>query len=320
MQQILLRKGREKLKNKMKSPITGSNNVILEKEILSSFIIERYKKELCIDVSKFFKTIDKVSVYKCIDTGYRFYHPFNLSGDDVFYQELEKFPWYYMDWKWEHSIAESIIKKNDKVLEIGCASGSFLKKIKVGGAIVEGLEMNSAALKRGLSDGLTIHSQFIEDFSKGKDSAYDIVCSFEVMEHVTNIKSFINSSLSILRPGGKMIVSIPNNECLMFEGENIILNMPPHHMGMWDINSLIKLQNYFEMKIESIHQEPLQKYHIGFANKVTEKSVETKLRQKLGPFTFLLKNIANRFAFLGVSSVSNYIIGHTILVVFKKNE
>lgn len=64
------------------------------------------------------------------------------------------------------------------------------------------------------------------------------------MEHVADIKSFIKYSLSVLKPGGKMVVNIPNNDCLMFGGKNIILNIPPHHMGMWNINSLIKLQNY----------------------------------------------------------------------------
>lgn len=304
----------------IKSPVTGSDNVILEKEIDSSIIIARYKKELNIDVSDFFNSIKKVSIYKCLDTGYRFYYPFNISGDNIFYQKLEKFPWYYMDWKWEHEITEGFVKKNDQVLEIGCASGSFLKKIKERGATVQGLEMNSAALKRGVSDGLTIYPQSIEDFSKDKKPLYDIVCSFEVMEHVADIKSFIESSLSVLKPGGKMVVSVPNNDCLMFGGKNIILNIPPHHMGMWNINSLIKLQNYFDIKIESIHIEPLQKYHIGFANKVAEKTVISKLQQKLGPFSFLLKNIAKRFAFLGVSGVAEHIIGHTILIVFKKNE
>lgn len=304
----------------MKSPVTRSDNVSLEQEILSSVIIDRYQKELDINVYRFFKSIEKISVYKCNDTGYKFYYPFSLSGDNLFYQKLEKFSWYYMDWKWEHTISENIVCKNDKLLEIGCASGSFLKKLKTKGAIVEGLEMNSAALARGIADGLTIHSQSIEDFSKEKNSTYDIVCSFEVMEHVADIKSFIDSSLSVLKPGGKMIVSIPNNDCLMFKSMNITLNMPPHHMGMWDMNSLIKLQNYFDMKIESIHLEPIQKYHVGFVNKIAEKAVKIKLRQKLGPFSFLLKNIANRFAFLGVSSVADNIIGHTILVVFKKNE
>lgn len=302
-----------------KSPITRSDNVVLEKEISSSFIIERYKKELNIDVSKFFHSIDKVFIYKCLDTGYRFYYPFNIFGDDYFYQELEKFPWYYMDWKWEHDIAAGFIRKNDKILEIGCARGSFLKKNKEKGAVVEGLEMNSGSLNECIKNGLSVYPDSIEKFSTNKKNTYDIVCSFQVLEHITDVKSFIDSSLFVLKPGGLMVISIPNNNCLMFNGENIILNMPPHHMGMWNISSLIKLQYYSNIKLDSMYLEPLQKYHLGFANKIAEKKVNKKLQQKFGHSSFLLKSIANRFAFMGISAVSEHIIGHSILVVFRKN-
>lgn len=44
-----------------------------------------------IDVSDFFNSIKKVSIYKCLDTGYRFYYPFNISGDNIFYQKLKNF-------------------------------------------------------------------------------------------------------------------------------------------------------------------------------------------------------------------------------------
>lgn len=304
----------------MKSPITGLNNAVLEREIPSSLIIELYKKEFNINIERFFRGIDSISIYKCPDTGYRFYFPFNVTGDDSFYQELEKFPWYYMEWKWEHGVTEGFVKKGAKVLEIGCAEGSFLKKIQENGALPEGLEINSAAMKRGKTKGLSIHPHSIEEFSKGKKDVYDLVCSFQVMEHVTDLKAFIESSLSVLKPGGKMVISVPNNDCLIFKGEDVLLNMPPHHMGIWNMNSLIKLQDNFGMKLEALHLEPLQKYHLGFANKLAEKKVDEKLRQKLGPFSFLLKKAANRFAFLGVSGVADYITGHAILAVFRKND
>ncbi len=301
------------------SPITSKKNTVLEKTICSQEIIEKYKKmKTPIDVARFFNR-KEVQIYRCLDTGYRFYYPFKTTGDDSFYQEMEKFPWYYMDWKWEYDVAENFIKKSDKVLEIGCAKGAFLKKIKENGAIVEGLEMNSSALKACIKKDLLVNTDSIEKFSTNKKNVYDIVCSFQVLEHVADVKNFIESSLYILKPGGLMIISVPNNDCLIFK-EDVALNMPPHHMGLWEINSLIKLQNNFDMKLDSIHLEPLQKYHIGFADKIVKRKVEEKLQQKLLSFSFLFKKIANFFAFLGVSAVSKHIIGHSILVIFKKND
>ena len=301
-----------------KSPITGSNNIVLEREIFSSFIVDEYKKELGIDVSKFFHHIDKIFIYKCLDTGYRFYHPFNVSGDNSFYQELEKFPWYYMNCKWEYGVASPFIKKNDKVLEIGCAQGSFLQKIKEAGGTAEGLEMNLRAREVCEKKGLNVQAVSIEKFSENKANTYDMICFFQVLEHITDVQSLLSSSLFALKPGGLIIASVPNNDCFMFKSNDIILNMPPHHMGLWNISSLVKLQNYFNMKIESIYLEPLQKYHLGFANKIVEKVVREKLQQKMSFFSTIIEKVARRFAFLGVSAVSDYIIGHSIVIVFRK--
>ena len=100
---------------KIRSPLTKLRNTQLEKVLETDFIIDCYKKQLNIDVSKYFKDIKKISIYKCLDTGYRFYYPLNIYGDGKFYESLEKHSWYYMDWKWEHEIASNIIKPKDRV-------------------------------------------------------------------------------------------------------------------------------------------------------------------------------------------------------------
>ena len=303
-----------------KSPITGSNNVILEKEIPISLIIDEYKNGLNIDVKSFFKSIENISIFKCIDTGYRFYSPFNTAGDDKFYQEIEKFPWYYMNNKWEHIIASNYVNKGNKVLEIGCARGSFLQTLKDKGAIVEGLEMNSDAARTCTNSGISVKTDSIEKFSLNNPNKYDMVCSFQVLEHVPEVKNFIQSSLSVLKPGGLMIISVPNNDSIIFQSNKISLNMPPHHMGLWDINSLIKLQKYFDMYVESVHLEPLQEYHSGYAMKLAYKNIETKLRKRIGFITKFIMPISRRIACTGVSAVTKFIIGHSVLIVFRKNE
>jgi 2-polyprenyl-3-methyl-5-hydroxy-6-metoxy-1,4-benzoquinol methylase len=304
---------------KPKSPITYSDNVIVEKEIPSSFLIEQYKKDLNIDTGRFFTSLHKIKLYRCKDTGYCFYWPFEIAGDDKFYQELEKFPWYYMDGKWEHGKAVEFINKDDRVLEIGCGRGSFLKTIREKGAIVEGLEMNTKAVRTCLNNDLSVSADTIQKFSTGRKNTYNVVCFFQVMEHVPDIKNFLESSLAVLKPGGLMIASVPNNDSLIFKTDNISSNMPPHHLGLWNINSLIKLQNYFNIRVESIYIEPLQEYHSGFAKKIAYKTVMEKLRSKLGFSSRLLSPIAKRFALTGVMAVREFIIGHTVLAVFRKN-
>ena len=112
----------------MISPITG-NRTRLENKIECSKIIEDYKKAYGFDVSYLFNNIKKIEVYECIETGYRFFFPFNISGDSLFYEHLQQNDWYYMPWKWEHEQASKILSKKMKVLEVGCGQGDFLMNL-----------------------------------------------------------------------------------------------------------------------------------------------------------------------------------------------
>ena len=48
--------------------------------------------------------------------------PPTLRGQSTFYEALQRYPWYYVPWKWEHEIAKSYLKDGDQVLEVGCGS------------------------------------------------------------------------------------------------------------------------------------------------------------------------------------------------------
>ena len=130
----------------IKSPLTNSTNIKLERSIKTALIIDKWQKD-GIDVSRFFVNLDEIKLYRCLDSGYRFFYPFNLEGDNQFYQELQKFSWYYMDWKWEYEQALRQISPGDKVLEIGCGQGDFIKKLKDNNIDAIGLEFNDQAIK-----------------------------------------------------------------------------------------------------------------------------------------------------------------------------
>jgi 2-polyprenyl-3-methyl-5-hydroxy-6-metoxy-1,4-benzoquinol methylase len=302
------------------SPLTGSTNVVLEREIRCSFIIKNYRKQLDVDVGRFFRNVESIQIYRCLDTGFRFYYPFNIDGDSKFYEALQKHSWYYMDWKWEHAVANALIHKGDKVLEIGCARGGFMEKMQQKGTKCVGLESNESASKDGRSKGLQILNQSIEDHARENLEHYDVVCSFQVVEHIAAVKEFMQASIDALKPGGKLVVSVPNNDSLIVRlHPDIVTNMPPHHMGLWDISSLISIQKVFGIELKRIEIEPLQPYHSGFAQEPLLKDLTLKASQKYGPLGRMIVNmVGRRFMAYSVSKLSDYIIGHTILVQYDK--
>jgi SAM-dependent methyltransferase len=301
------------------SPLTGSTNVRKVKDVPSKSIINFYEENLKVDISKYFKGLENISIYECLDSGYKFYYPFTLAGNGEFYEQLQKHPWYYMDWKWEHQKALEVLGGAKNLLEIGCGRGEFIEKVQKSGISCIGLELNEDAAVEGNKKGVKILNESIEEYSKSHQNEFDVVCSFQVVEHISNVGEFIKASIDCLKPGGKLIICVPNNDSVLYKiGMEIYLNMPPHHMGMWDTNSLIKLPRFFPIEVDSVYLEPLQSYHAWFAKSVAETKFKEKLDKKKLDWIPFLKKFGDRMINMTVRAVSEHIIGHSIMVVYTK--
>ena len=234
------------------SPITNTTNTRLSATFDVSDIIGLYKRQLNIDVSRFFINLKTIKLYKCLDTGYKFYQPQSLAGDGMFYENLHKAlnENYYHSWKFENQLAFDNIQPGDKVLDIGCGIGNFLTRASEKSDHVYGLELNEDAVRICENKGLRVYNQLIEDHASTHESFYDFVVIFQVLEHITDVDLFVNASLKVLKPGGKILIGVPNNEPY-FGGYDkfCTLNLPPHHMGLWSIKVFKKFSKLFNLTI-----------------------------------------------------------------------
>lgn len=306
---------------KILSPVTKTDHVVKVNDYSVESIVSLYKKDFSLDVSDYFKGLDSISVYQCLDTGYRFFYPLNLSGDEFFYQHLQKYDWYYSNWKWEYDDALSILEPEKKLLEVGCGDGYFLLKARDRGVVAEGIELNNSAVKACRAKGLQLHNESVIDYAVSHNSAYDYVFSFQVVEHIAEVGLFIKAMVDLLKPGGRLLISVPNNDSALFKESGLVaLNMPPHHMGLWDLNSLVALADHYPITLEKIWLEGLDSRHAGIAETLAEKMLALKLAERSKIFGPILHKLVARFARFGGRSVSKYILGHTITVVYRKYE
>lgn len=287
----------------IKSPITGGETRLM-KSIPTKTIINLYKKYT--DVSRFFTDIDTVDVYECTDTGYRFYYPLSLAGDGKFYEDLSSEELYYVPWKAEHEIADSYIKTGDKVLELGCATGDFLVAEVAKKSITPyGTELNLEAKKKATSRGVIFDSI----------TSADLVCAFQVLEHIADIRSFVTTAINSTKTGGHIVFGVPNNNSLIKDDTVAFLNMPPHHMGLWTRSSLGALPKYFPIDLVAIHEETLQPnhyrwyYQVYYGDKLLSLGMLGKIINKL---------VFTLFAQFLIRYNAEKIKGHTIVAVYKK--
>lgn len=249
----------------VKSPITHGEVTLIK--VISTFsIINEYRDILGIDVSEYFDSLDEIRIYECNDTNYRFYYPLNIEGDGSFYAKLQEFDWYYMPWKWEYQEAAKKVKSGMKVLEIGSAKGDFLSKIQSDyNGIVTGLELNKKAVEEANKQGVNTFCESVQAHAKAHAGVYDLVCSFQVLEHVSDVRAFLEAMVKCLKPNGHLIIGVPNNlGFLRLDMENptpMPLNAPPHHVGLWDEVSLRNISKLFSLKVDSVKFEPLADYH-----------------------------------------------------------
>ena len=238
--------------NNIISPITGSNDTELIDIFFSRDIIKLYHDQLGIDVSRFFSEMESFFLYQCKQTGYRFYHPKGIEGDGLFYATLQQSlgDKYYHDWKFEYELAFSMLKPEDKVLDIGCGIGKFLDRAKDKVKEVAGLELNEKAISICKANGLTVYNELIGEHEKYRHEYYDVVCLFQVLEHIYDVREFLEHALKVLKKGGKLVIGVPNNEPYFLGYDKYCtLNLPPHHMGLWNKQVFERIAPLFKTRI-----------------------------------------------------------------------
>lgn len=299
----------------MKSPLTGTSNceVIGTEDVAQ--IIDGYKKRLAIDVSKVFEGIEKVKLCKCRDTGLNFYDTGRELDNELFYTQLSQFPWYYSDERWEFDETEKLIKPCMHVLEIGCGKGVFVKRALAVTDRVLGLELNQHAVETAQADHLPVKKLLVQELGTEYDSSFDLICTFQVVEHLMNLQEFFFHAIRVLKPGGLLVMTVPNNESVLFYRTPIemneeqrflfnLMNKPPHHFLCWDKHSIKGLAKVFPLEMVSLQNDLLPDYLLNLATEVW--------------FYKIKKVIPKRFIRPFIKRFYHQLKGHSLMAVYKK--
>lgn len=246
----------------MRCPLCNSENTAELKRFDSEAIINEWRQQYRLDVRPEFHGHAAFELRECGNCALQYFVPEDLTGSGKLYGQLENFDWYYQAKKWEHEIALEDLQGCGKVLEVGCGSGNFmmLAREKLNLAL-DGLEQNARAIGEAERRGLSILRCSLDEAAETMRGKYDAVCSFQVLEHVPNPGNFLRACCALLRPGGKLIIGVPNADSFLRHQFNL-LDMPPHHMSRWPVQVLGALSKLFPFVGQHVKLEPLADYHI----------------------------------------------------------
>ena len=144
--------------------------------------------------------------------------------------------------------------KDDVVLDIGCKFGILRDDIKrhQKQIIYHGIDISKEVIKRIKNIG--DDHFYVADITHGlpfNDKVFDVVFMLEVLEHVENPSLCLREIRRVLKPQGRLILSVPNPYCWE-EILGNICNIPENegHISAWTPQLMNTLSRFCGFKVE----------------------------------------------------------------------
>lgn len=133
-------------------------------------------------------------------------------------------------------------RKLNRILDIGCGDGHFLAIARQKGWEVCGTEYTDEAVKVSRAKGIEIHQGRIQDLSA---APFDVITSFEVLEHINDGKEHARKIHSLLREGGLFYFTTPNFNSFSrkYLGGKWNVIEYPEHLTYYTVRTVTKLLN-----------------------------------------------------------------------------
>ena len=247
-------------------PLCHSVDTGLLSTISTADLTTIYRRDLGVDVGPLLTRNATVSLRVCAQCTLQFFTP-PLPGGDDFYDQLQRSDWYYMTDKPEYQYAGALVSGGDCVLEVGSGKGAFRRYLP-NDVEYTGLELSLDAVATAGAAGVKVLPEMIESHAVSNEGKYDSCFGFQVLEHIPDVRGFLNSCVRVVRPGGLLCFSVPNDEGFVGASVNEVLNMPPHHMTRWRRTTFERVAELLNLVIVAIEEEPLSPVH--YPNVITQ--------------------------------------------------
>ncbi len=144
------------------------------------------------------------------------------------------------------AISEIVAGKS--VLDIGCIDHSLQNRkagrwlhehVKKTARSVLGLDYEEAEVRKLREQGYDVVAADATNFNLGQK--FDAIVAGEIIEHVLNPGGFLQSAHLHLNPGGLLILTTPNANCLIYFLENLIIGREidnPDHVTIFSPTTL----------------------------------------------------------------------------------
>lgn len=193
-------------------------------------------------------------------------------------------------------------RKTGKILDVGCGIGYFLEEAAKRGWEVHGTEFTDRAMEICTQKGISMKQGPLNPDLYNPQS-FDVITSFEVIEHINNPHTDIQHFATLLRAGGLVYITTPNFNSLsrIITGNKWNVVTYPEHLCYYTprtLRFLFQKHGFDVMHLQttgiSISRIKIS-HHIASAKPVSRESDDEKIRQMAENkwYMRMLKDTAN---------------------------
>jgi SAM-dependent methyltransferase len=130
----------------------------------------------------------------------------------------------------------------NRLCDVGCADGQFLELAAKRGWEPHGVELNPPAAARARQRGAEVMLGRLEELDDVAWGSFDVVTSWDCLEHVPRSREFVERLVALVRPGGLILLTTLNRRSLVYKvfGSHWRL-IQEDHFTYWDRRSLCRL-------------------------------------------------------------------------------
>lgn len=121
-------------------------------------------------------------------------------------------------------------RRYGRILDVGSGSGFFLDTAMERGWEAHGTEYDPAMLETCKARGMHMRQGLLA-LGNYEPSSFDVITSFEVLEHLVHPRPELEHFFSLLRPGGSLYLTTPNFNAIsrrIAGGQWRVVNYPEH--------------------------------------------------------------------------------------------
>jgi 2-polyprenyl-3-methyl-5-hydroxy-6-metoxy-1,4-benzoquinol methylase len=180
-------------------------------------------------------------------------------------------------------------RRSGRIIDVGCGAGLFLEVAASRGWEVHGTEFGERPVAACLARGIPIIEGALDPANYPPDH-FDVVCSFEVIEHLAHPAEELGRMVQILRPGGLLYVTTPNFNCLARRSAPKNWNVAnyPEHLSYFTPRTLLRMALEQDLEREwittsgfSIYRWRTGIHQLSSKDKAQASKTQEDLRQRL---------------------------------------